>query len=152
MTIYIFINSLVLFGFILAFCYLFYRLFNGNKILTNSSGETESNLYRITRIDWKVKGLLISAFILIIISFITPFILTRSSINNDFDFSHTGEIGDTISGLMNPFIALAGVVVTGLAFYIQFKANLLQRELFFQEQEENKKQLQLQIDKSKSTD
>lgn len=46
---------------------------------------------------------------------------------------------------MNPFIALAGVIVTGLAFYIQYKANLQQRELFLLEQAENKKQLQEQI-------
>jgi hypothetical protein len=47
---------------------------------------------------------------------------------------------------MNPFIALAGVIVTGLAFYIQYKANQQQRELFLLEQAENKRQLQEQID------
>lgn len=47
---------------------------------------------------------------------------------------------------MNPFVALAGVIVTGLAFYIQYKANLLQRESFVEEQKESKNQLQLQID------
>jgi hypothetical protein len=146
MTTYILINTLILFGISLVITYLFYRQINDNKGTTNSFIETEDNLNHITQIGWKVKALLIVAFLLIAISFLSPFILTRHSINNDFDFSHTGEIGDTISGLMNPFIALAGVMVTGLAFYIQYKANLLQRELFIREQEENKKQLQQQID------
>ncbi|MFA4867970.1 MAG: putative phage abortive infection protein [Pedobacter sp.] len=63
-------------------------------------------------------------------AFFAPFLFTRDSATEDFDFTQTGAIGDTIGGLMNPFIALAGVIVTGLAFYMQYRANLLQRELF----------------------
>jgi len=80
---------------------------------------------------------------------LAPFVFTRASINKDFNFSNTGQIGDTIGGLMNPFIALAGVIVTGLAFYIQYKANQQQRELFEKEQEDNKASLQAQIDHQK---
>lgn len=98
------------------------------------------------QLDWKVYFLLIVAFICIIASFISPFIFTRHSITEDFDFSQSGQVGDTIGGLMNPFIAIAGVIVTGLAFYIQYKANLQQRELFELEQKESKSQLQDQID------
>lgn len=57
----------------------------------------------------------------------------------------TGQIGDTIGGLMNPFIALGGVLITGLAFYVQYKANELQRELFVLNQADSKKQFQDQI-------
>ncbi|PSL32804.1 putative phage abortive infection protein [Dyadobacter jiangsuensis] len=51
---------------------------------------------------------------------------------------------------MNPFIAISGVIVTGLAFYIQYKANAQQRELFYKEQELNNKQLQEQINSQSS--
>ena len=136
----------ILFGIILI---LFYFLFK-KKQSTNSSSKIESsfdnNLNQITKLGWKVKGLLIGALILILISFLVPFIFTRPSFKSDLDFSIPSQIGDTIGGLMNPFIALAGVLVTGIAFYIQYKANLLQRELFVQEQKENQKQIQGQID------
>jgi hypothetical protein len=126
---------------------IFYYLNNQNNLTLNVKNAPSNNkLYTITQLNWKVKGLLWLSFVLIIISFAMPFILTRASIHSNLNFSHTGEIGDTIGGLMSPFIAMSGVAVTGLAFYIQYKANLLQRELFLQEQEVNAKQFQLQID------
>ena len=146
MKTYIIINTLVLVGFVLTCCYI---IFNHAKSKQNIAAKLKvqnDNLNRITSLDWKVKGILILAFILIIISFLPSLILTRPSIKNDINFSNTGKIGETISGLMAPFIALSGVVLTGLVFYIQYKANLLQRELFLQKQDENRKQLQQQID------
>jgi len=35
---------------------------------------------------------------------------------------------------MNPFVALAGVIVTGLAFYMQYEANKQQRDFFYTDQ------------------
>jgi len=64
--------------------------------------------------------LIIVASILILFSFFSPSIFTRPG---NIDFSDTGEIGNTIDGLMSPFIAIAGVILTFAAFYIQFKAN-----------------------------
>jgi len=110
------------------------------------SKTTNENEHKPNQLDWKIYFLLVLAFATIVLAFISPFILTRPSVTNDFDFSTSGQIGDTIGGLMNPFIALAGVIVTGLAFYIQYKANQQQRELFLKEQSENKRQLQEQID------
>ncbi|AWL78752.1 putative phage abortive infection protein [Capnocytophaga canimorsus] len=66
--------------------------------------------------------LIISSIACIVFSVISPFIFTRSNWFG-FDFSKTGEIGDTIGGLTSPFIGVAAVFVTGLAFYIQYKAN-----------------------------
>lgn len=40
------------------------------------------------------------------------------------------EIGDSIGGTLNPVIAFTASILTFLAFYIQFKANKSQRELF----------------------
>lgn len=40
-----------------------------------------------------------------------------------FDFSETGQIGDTIGGIMGPFIAILAAVLTFFAFWAQFDAN-----------------------------
>ena len=108
------------------------------KFIYNKWGvEKEEDNFRV-RLTWKTIYILIIALFLICISFIVPIILTQESITKSFDFSQTGQIGDTIGGLMNPFIALAGVLVTGLAFYMQYKANILQRKIFYKQLEEDK--------------
>lgn len=81
--------------------------------------------------------IIILSVILLIFSFFAPALLVKNSIDG-FDFSNSGQIGDTIGGIMNPFIALAGVLLTFLAFYIQYKANKQQKELFRQELDSNK--------------
>ncbi len=73
--------------------------------------------------------LLISVF-LILIGFWMPFILTRGSMIKEFDFTKTGNIGDTFGGILNPFVSLAAVIVTGLAFYMQYQANEELRKQF----------------------
>lgn len=59
---------------------------------------------------------------LVLFSFLAPWLFTFHG-SSRFDFTETGQIGDTIGGLMNPFIALAGVIMTFVAFYIQKQAN-----------------------------
>ncbi len=54
----------------------------------------------------------------------------------------SGPIGDTIGGLVNPFIALAAVIVTGLAFYMQYQANYQAREQFYEGLAEQRKQFE----------
>lgn len=44
-----------------------------------------------------------------------------------FNFNETGQIGDTIGGIMGPFVAIAAAILTFLAFWVQFKANQQQR-------------------------
>ena len=53
-----------------------------------------------------------------------PWVLTREWL---LDFSDTGEIGDTIGGIMGPFIAIAAAGLTFIAFWVQYKANIQQR-------------------------
>lgn len=67
---------------------------------------------------------------LIFFSLTAPFIFTRGSVSTDFNFTQTGQIGDTVGGLMSPFINLSAVIVTGLAFYMQYRANKLQVKIF----------------------
>lgn len=104
-----------------------------------------ARLTQLTAIDWRVRGLLVMAILLVIFSMMAPFLFTRKAATPDFNFMLMGQIGDTVGGLMNPFIALAGVIVTGLAFYMQYRANFLQRALFEEEQRNNQKVLQDQI-------
>lgn len=61
-----------------------------------------------------------TAIVLIIFSFFAPFVFTRPGL---IDFTNSGQIGDTIGGLMNPFIAIAGVIAAFLAFWMQKQAN-----------------------------
>lgn len=44
------------------------------------------------------------------------------------DFSETGQIGDTIGGTMGPFIAIIAALLTFVAFWVQYEANIKQRE------------------------
>lgn len=80
--------------------------------------------------DKKVIGLLCVAGAFILFSFFAPLIFTYDSLFN-IDFSQDGPVGDTIGGLMNPFVAIAGVILTFVAFYIQYLANKEQRAQFF---------------------
>ena len=43
------------------------------------------------------------------------------------DFTDTGQIGDTIGGIIGPFVAIAAAGLTFIAFWVQYKANIQQR-------------------------
>lgn len=68
------------------------------------------------------------ASLLILFSLFAPIIFTSNS--SLWDFTGTGNIGDTIGGIMGPFIGIAGVIATFTAFIIQVQANKIQREQF----------------------
>lgn len=68
--------------------------------------------------------LLIPLIPMVVICFL-PSILTKGGV---LDFTNTGEIGDTIGGIMSPFVAIVATLVTFVAFWIQYKANIQQRE------------------------
>ena len=57
-----------------------------------------------------------------------PLLLTCNSISF-IDFTETGQIGDTIGGILGPFVALLAAFLTFLAFWIQYRANNLQRDI-----------------------
>lgn len=80
--------------------------------------------------EWTPLSIVVAilAALMILFSFFAPVLLTQ--LPSTLNFSETGSIGDTIGGLMNPFVALGGVLLTFLAFYIQVKANKQQREHF----------------------
>ena len=53
-----------------------------------------------------------------------PALLTSGSV---IDFTETGQIGDTIGGIMGPIIAMIAAYLTFIAFWVQKQANELQR-------------------------
>lgn len=83
-------------------------------------------------------SLIILSFLLIIFSLFAPYIFTQFSISK-INFGKSNEIGETIGGIMGPFIGLTGVLVTFLAFYIQYKTNEDQKEKF---EKEKKRQIE----------
>jgi Putative phage abortive infection protein len=58
-----------------------------------------------------------------------PYWFTSRSFRN-LDFRETGQIGDTVGGIMGPFIAMAAAVLTFLAFWVQYQANIQQRDQY----------------------
>lgn len=75
-------------------------------------------------------SLLILAGLLFLFAPFAPLLFTKLVSLKIVDFTTTGQIGDTIGGLMGPFINLSAVIVTGLAFYMQYRANKLQVQIF----------------------
>lgn len=67
-----------------------------------------------------------------------PVFLTHPILRKLHEFNtDTGVIGDTIGGTAGPVIALIGVALTFMAFYIQYQANKLQRADIRSERFEN---------------
>ncbi|MFY8181422.1 MAG: putative phage abortive infection protein [Flavobacterium sp.] len=70
------------------------------------------------------------AIVFIVFAFFAPSLFVSEAKKESLNFTATGNIGDTIGGLMNPFVAIAGIIVTFLAFYIQFSFNKFQINVF----------------------
>lgn len=72
------------------------------------------------------------ALISVVCSLVIPKIIISYILEEkpELDFSQAGAMGSAISGIMIFFVTLAGVLVTFLAFYIQFRANREQIEQF----------------------
>ena len=67
------------------------------------------------------------SLLLVIGGCFAPWLFTGEGCDR-LDFTKTGQIGDTIGGVMGPFIAMAGVFLTCVAFLMQVRANEIQRE------------------------
>lgn len=100
------------------------------------------------KLDRFSKLLIVIGFLAIVLSFFAPYLFTLPNFKG-LDFTETGQIGDTIGGIMNPFIAIAGVIASGLAFYLQYRANILQRNMFYKQFQENKAQFETELAEQK---
>ncbi len=94
----------------------------------NNSNE-ETNFKTYDESFWKIIRWLILYFILILS---LPLLFTKCS-SKLFFFNSTDQIGDTIGGILSPFIAIAAAVITFLAFWIQYKANQQQFKAYEQQ-------------------
>lgn len=54
--------------------------------------------------------------------------------------SRTNDVSSTINGVASPFIALASAFLTFLAFWIQYRANVLQKAIFMAELQRKEKE------------
>ncbi len=113
----------------------------------------------ITYFDKYFRGILVFFFLLIIGICCLPFFFTNYLLSDKLDFSTTGEIGDTLGGIMGPFVAILAAILTFLAFWAQFKANQLQINIFAKQKEQFDKQLEeqkiqfnLQLQSQKNTE
>lgn len=86
----------------------------------------------IIRLEKKTRKLLRTGIILFIISSI--FIIFLPVIITKYSFveiaSSPNEIGDTLGGIMGPAFAMMGAVLTFMAFWVQYSANLQQKTQF----------------------
>lgn len=99
------------------------------KKFVNMENKTDK-IQEVKNWDTITKWILGIAAFLLIFAFIAPALFVSKAFTPKLDFSQTGPIGDTLGGIMNPFIALVGILLTFLAFYMQIKANQIQKQLF----------------------
>lgn len=87
----------------------------------------------------------ISVFIaLVILILFFPFIFIKDSIYSGLDFTKTGSIGDTIGGIMGPFIAIIAAGLTFIAFWVQYQFNREQSKII------NDQSIDIRIDRFES--
>lgn len=70
-----------------------------------------------------VRSIIVLLSVIIVICWL-PYLLTQYSV---FDFTSTGQIGDTIGGIMGPFVGILAAILTFMAFWTQYQANEVQR-------------------------
>lgn len=85
---------------------------------------------------WFVTLALVFAFAIICY---LPYKLTQKG-DLGIDFSNTGQIGDTIGGIMGPFVAIIAAFLTFVAFLVQYKANEIQKSELERQKEIRKRE------------
>lgn len=63
---------------------------------------------------------------IVLIGFLPYLITTRSWWSISFD--NSGQVGDTIGGIVGPFVAIIASFLTFIAFWVQYDANFAQRQ------------------------
>jgi len=94
---------------------------------------TEDKRKEITKILGRAKWLLLVGGLVIVIM---PFLLTGEYFHERFNFSDTGQIGDTIGGITAPFMNLIGAFLVFYALQAQVKANELIQDQIDKDNEE----------------
>jgi hypothetical protein len=83
---------------------------------------------------WKDGFFKFSMFVFVLFGLLSicimPLLLKQPAFDEFFNLSKGKDVADALNGLTSPFIALFASLLTFLAFYVQFKANIQQREQF----------------------
>src|SRR6056297_241134 len=74
----------------------------------------------------------------VILIFLSLYIFTRPAIFDIWDFSDTGQIGDTIGGITAPIINIIGAFLVYISFQAQITANRIQFKALEDEKKSNK--------------
>ena len=82
---------------------------------------------------------------LILILFSSLIIFTRPALWEFFDFSKTGQIGDTIGGITAPIINIVGAILIYISFKAQINANKIQFKLLYEEIQNQQKDKNFQV-------
>jgi hypothetical protein len=82
---------------------------------------------------------------IVLILFGSLFAFTKPAYWGNFDFSQTGQIGDTIGGITAPIINVIGAILIFISFKAQIKANKIQFLLLSIEIENQKKDRNFQV-------
>ena len=88
----------------------------------------------------KNKILIIGILVFLISSIIIislPVLLTKNSVIS-LEVDSPNEIGDTLGGIMGPFVGLLAAFLTFLAFWVQYQANQKVQEQFQKQELSNK--------------
>jgi hypothetical protein len=75
----------------------------------------------------------ITVIIAVLLTIIAPFLLTRSNFYEGFNFSNTGQIGDTVGGITAPIIGLVSILLLYYTLHEQRKFNKTQRKQYLDE-------------------
>jgi uncharacterized membrane protein len=86
---------------------------------------------------WILLGLTSTIAVVCLTFFVIPYLVTQHTWCWSYN-ENTGVIGDTVGGIVGPTVGFIGVILTFLAFYIQYDANKVQRKALFMEQFESK--------------
>ncbi|MEJ5049699.1 MULTISPECIES: putative phage abortive infection protein [Chryseobacterium] len=105
------INNLILIFLILILIIILLIILNIKGLVENVNESIKKN--------WTFIGVLLGISF-IFISLFSPYFLTNILSGKELN---PNEIGDTIGGTMGPFVGIAGVIFTFLAFYMQKLAN-----------------------------
>ncbi|MCF6129058.1 hypothetical protein L1S35_05185 [Flavobacterium sp. AS60] len=71
----------------------------------------------------------------VLLIFISLYLFTRPAFLSSFDFSSTGQVGDTIGGISAPILNLIGAYLVYISFQAQLEANRIQAKALNDEKE-----------------
>lgn len=102
----------------------------------------------ISKLEKKPNSILkvgsISFGISIFIILFLPWIVTQCSSSLSFKIDKPNEIGDTIGGIMGPSVAIIAAMLTFIAFWAQYDANIEQRKQFLLNQKSQQDDAKIQ--------